>query len=113
MILPTVFLAAQLAMPVADGVPTYDVRPSCTATSTEAVGPKAETDVCLNTEKAARDKLVQEWPTFAAPDRSTCTGLSVAGGDSTYTELLTCLEMMQAARKLPKEPDATIGAGTR
>jgi hypothetical protein len=111
MILPVVFVGATLAMPVADNVPTYNVRPSCEASANGSIGLKQEIDGCLKTEQDARAKLVTEWKDFAAADRTTCGGLSTTGGQSTYTELLTCLEMMQAARKLPA--DATIGGKAR
>jgi hypothetical protein len=44
---------------------------------------------------------------------TTCVGLSTLGAKATYTELLTCLELMRDARKLPKEGDVTIGRPTR
>ena len=100
-------------IPVADNVPRYNVRPSCEAAANGSIGLKQEIDACLRTEQDARDRVASEWNSFNTADRATCTGLSTTGGQATYTELLTCLEMMQAVRKLPKEPDTTIGGRTR
>ena len=113
MILPIIFIGASLAIPVADNVPNYNVRPSCEASANGSIGLKQEIDACLKTEQDARDKLGTEWKTFTAADRTTCSGLSTTGGQATYTELLTCLEMMQAARKLSPERDTTIGGKIR
>jgi hypothetical protein len=111
MILPAIFVTASLALTVADGVPNYDVRPSCEASANGSLGLKQEIDSCLKTEQDARNTVVKEWGGFNASDRSICTGLSTTGGQATYTELLTCLEMMQMARKLPQ--DKTIGGAMR
>jgi hypothetical protein len=113
MILPILFVGANLMIPVADGVPTYNVRPSCEAAANGSIGLRQEIDACLKTEQDARNQVASEWNSFNPADRSTCAGLSTTGGQSTYTELLTCLEMMQMVRKLPKEPDVTIGGRAR
>ena len=47
-------------------------------------------------------------PGAAAANR---TRLATMSGGSTYTELITCLEMKRDARKLPNE--ATVGPMTR
>ncbi len=106
---PVMLVSVQLAIPVADGVPKLDVRPSCRAMAAGAAGLKQDLQVCINGENAAREQIVAQWGSFAAADRSICVSLSTAGGGATYTELLTCLEMMRDARKLPKED--TIGLG--
>jgi hypothetical protein len=55
---------------------------------------------CLDSEKATRDELVKQWSTFAPPDKTACTNESRMGGDSSYTELLTCLEMARDVRSM-------------
>src|SRR5271154_3224809 len=48
---------------------------------------------CLASEQSIRDDLVKQWSNFNAADRTHCVNESVMGGESSYTELLTCLEM--------------------
>ena len=62
----------------------------------------------MQSENAARDQLAQQWGTFAAADRQSCTSLTTLGGTGgTYTELITGLEMKRDAAKLPKEGGTT------
>jgi hypothetical protein len=104
-----------LAVPV-QNVPNLDAARSCRAEAAGSLGAKKDNESCLKTEQAARDQLAKDWTGFATGDRSTCTGQSSIGGQATYTELLTCLEMMRDARKLSKEnnmDNATVGSGRR
>jgi hypothetical protein len=110
MILPTVLaLGAQLMMPVADSVPTLNVEQVCEGIAQQGgvtfhdpqIG--QEKKDCLDSEKQIRDELVKQWSSFSADDRSACTNESVMGGDSSYTELLTCLEMARDVRNLREE----------
>ena len=57
----------------------------------------------------AKDQLAKEWTQFAAADKSHCLQLSTIGGDPTYTELLTCLELERDARRLRERDRETIG----
>jgi hypothetical protein len=54
-----------------------------------------------------RDQLVKEWSTFAAPDKVACTKESRTGGEASYTELLTCLEMARDVRAINNGQKAT------
>ena len=58
---------------------------------------------CLDSENAIRDELVKEWSSFAPADKTACTNESRMGGDSSYTELLTCLEMARDVRTMRTE----------
>jgi hypothetical protein len=107
MILPPAFiLGAHLLMPVADSIPTLNVDQVCqgiaqqggTTFHDSAVGDEKQS--CIDSEKAIRDQLVKEWPTFAAADRAACTSESRTGGESSYTELITCLEMARDVRAM-------------
>jgi hypothetical protein len=106
-IFPVLLVGAQLTMTVADQVPHLDVGPSCRSAANGDIGIKQDMNVCLNDENSARDQLVKEWSQFSAADRSSCLRLTTTGGNPTYTEYLTCLEMDRDARKLPK--DTTVG----
>jgi hypothetical protein len=68
---------------------------------------------CLDSEQATRDELVKQWSTFAPPDKVACTNESRMGGDSSYTELLTCLEMARDVRAMHTDKaDAPATAAT-
>jgi hypothetical protein len=107
MILPKVLaLGAQLMMPVADSVPTLDVDQVCAGIAEQGgvtfhdpqIG--QEKKECVDSEKQIRDEIVKQWSSFSDPDKTACTNESRMGGDSSYTELLTCLEMARDVRAL-------------
>jgi hypothetical protein len=90
-----------------DSVPRIDPKPSCRGVSRSD---NAQTDLknCLQEEQGARDQLVKDWGKFRAADRASCVQLSTMGGEPSYVELLTCLEMAAAAREGP--PDMLAGS---
>src|SRR5690348_7127850 len=77
---------------VADSVPTFDVKAHCRRLAQDA-RPVGDPRACLQEEAEARAQLVAQWAQFAAADRSFCRDLTTLGGEPTFTELLTCLEM--------------------
>jgi hypothetical protein len=100
------FLAISLALHLtaASGasVPILNVLPSCRAAASAQLTNTDRLQACVGSEGNARDQLVKEWTTFTAADRSNCVR-AVMHFEPTYTELLTCLEIANDARKLPKE----------
>jgi hypothetical protein len=58
---------------------------------------------CLDSEQGVRDKLTKVWESFPAADRKHCVTETRMGGESSYTELLTCLEMARDVRKIHEE----------
>jgi hypothetical protein len=105
-LLPALLVGSQLIL-VADTVPQLDVEPSCKAAAASAVMPGRDSKSCMQDENNARAKLEREWGEFSASERAHCLQLSHTGGSPSYVELLTCLEMAQAARQLP--PAAKMG----
>jgi hypothetical protein len=112
MILPSAFfLSAQLLIPVSDGVPTLNVDQVCTGIAQQggvtfhdsAIGDEKKN--CIDSEQAIRDELVKQWESFVAADKTHCTNESIMGGESSYTELLTCLEMARDVRAMRKEQE--------
>ena len=98
----TILVGSQLIFVAADGVPTFNVEPTCKAAVT--VGGDDRRKSCLATEKEAREKIAKEWKEFLATDRTRCVETATIGGASrSYVELLTCLELARDVRKLPKE----------
>jgi hypothetical protein len=109
MILPSILtLGAQLltVTTVADTVPDLNVEQVCQGIAQQGgvtfhdTSTAKERRDCLESERAMRDKLVQQWGSFAAADRSACTNEASMGGESSYTELLTCLEMARDVRSM-------------
>jgi hypothetical protein len=99
-------LAAVAVLPsvpgsAADGMPKFDVRPSCRGASAQT---GAGMDACLADEERARQQLAAEWAQFPAGDRAECVRESGnIPGLASYVELLTCLQIAREARSLPKE----------
>jgi hypothetical protein len=98
--LSTLLLGSHLILAAADVAPKLDVAPTCRAQASQI---QTEAQSCLKDEQDARESLVKEWQQFPAADKATCVDLTKAGGDSSYVELLTCLEMTGDARKSPAE----------
>ncbi len=93
-IIPTIVWAAT------DGIPTLDVRPVCRGIASQSadpgVGQKNQNEafqLCIESEQAVREQLKQQWSAFSAADKRHCVALATTGGESSNTELLTCLEM--------------------
>ena len=106
---PALILGVHLVMPVADSVPVLNVEQVCQGIAQQggvtfhdsAVGDEKKN--CLDSEQATRDELVKQWTSFAPADKVACTNESRMGGDSSYTELLTCLEMARDVRTMHSE----------
>jgi hypothetical protein len=113
MILPPVLiLGAHLIMPVADSVPFLNVEQVCQGIAQQggvtfhdsAIADEKKN--CLDSEQAIRDELAKEWSTFVPADKTACTNESRMGGESSYTELLTCLEMARDVRAMRSEQES-------
>lgn len=121
MILPSVLaLGAHMLTPIADGVPTFNVEPVCRGIAIQGGTSYRDTTVakakqdCLDSERETREQVIKEWSTFSAADRRHCIAEATMGGDSSYTELLTCLEMARDVRKLGSEAEVpNVPAVTR
>ena len=97
-----VLVTSQLAL-AADSIPKLDTRPSCRAAAAAAIGQNRNAGSCQKDEDTALDTLKKDWTTFPARDRERCGRLVRTGGDPSYVELLTCLDMAKSAAALPKE----------
>jgi len=122
MILPKALLAGlMLAIPVAataDDVPNLNVEQVCDGIAKQGGvtfhDPKIaqEKKNCLDTEASVRTELVKQWAKFDRADRISCVNESEMGGESSYTELLTCLEMARDVRALRAEQEKGSGEST-
>jgi hypothetical protein len=86
--------------------------PFCRAVASRAA-PAGDKDICFVEEREARDQLVQQWSRFDPADRIYCERLATTGGDPTYTELLTCLELQRDARNLREKQEGTTAISPR
>ena len=104
-------LALSIVPARSDEYPTLDVKPLCrgiTNQSSLQEGLRSVTfDECLKAEQADRETMIKEWSTFSADDKRHCIAEATMGGESSYTDLLTCLEMARDVRTLHKEAAQT------
>jgi len=97
-----------------DDVPTLDVNPVCRGIASQSsleVGlHQTGFEQCVQSEQNVREQVKKEWSTFSTSDKSHCVALAKTGGESSYTELLTCMEMARDVRKLRSEADKSSAA---
>ena len=102
----SIALLTSTVLAESDDMPTLNVEPLCRGIATQAAnptetgGPDLTFKACVTSERAVRNDLAKVWPTFAAADKGHCVRLANTGGESSYTELITCLEMARDVRKL-------------
>ena len=72
----------------ADPIPAFDIARNCSA-EVASVGFAS----CTKDETDAKNELATRRRQFGASDKHSCIGESSTGGDESYVELLTCLEM--------------------
>jgi hypothetical protein len=102
-------VAAQPTVSVSNSIPIINVEQICRGIADQGVSPlddklSAKKD-CLQTEEEVRASLVKVWAGFDTADRNHCVNEATMGGESSYTELLTCLEMAAEVRKIHQEAD--------
>jgi len=74
----------------ADGPPAFDIARNCRE---EVIGAITTVDSCTKDETDAKNELTKRWSQYGASDKKSCIGEASIGGDKSYVELLTCLEM--------------------
>ena len=93
-----------------DDIPTLDVHPVCRGIASqselEAGLQRTNFEQCLQSEQAVRDEIKKEWSTFSTADKTHCVALARTGGESSYTELITCMEMARDVRKLHQDANS-------
>jgi len=103
-------LAFSVSPTRSDQYPTLNVAPVCHGiveqSDLEAGLRQTNFDQCLQAEQADRETMIKEWTQFSADDRRHCIAETTMGGESSYTELLTCLEMARDVRELHKQPNS-------
>jgi hypothetical protein len=98
-------IVPSIALARSDDIPTLDMKPICRGIASQSadpgVGQGGQADTfqrCMESEQEVREQLKKEWSAFSAEDKRHCVELAKTGGESTNTELLTCLEMSRDVR---------------
>src|SRR5215472_9696122 len=90
-----------------DQIPFLDVNPVCHGIAMqgelEAGLQRTSFQQCVKSEQDTREQIKKEWSTFTTSDKSDCVALAKTGGESSYTELITCMEMARDVRKLHED----------
>src|SRR5215469_359415 len=119
---PTLLLGVTLVVSVVDSVPSLNVEQVCEGIAQQGGVSFRDPNIavekknCVDSEHAIRDELTKQWSSFTSADKTACTNEATMGGDSSYTELLTCLEMARDVRSLhsesqkPEAPAAKVPA---
>jgi hypothetical protein len=98
MIMPAILSARS------DDIPTLDVNPVCRGIAMqgelEAGLQQTSFQECVKSEQAVREQIKKEWSTFTTADKTHCVALAKTGGEASYTELISCMEMARDVRKL-------------
>jgi hypothetical protein len=103
MIMPAILSARS------DDIPTLDVNPVCRGIAMQGeleVGlQQTNFQECVKSEQDVREQIKKEWSTFSTADKTHCVALAKTGGESSYTELITCMEMARDVRQLHSQAD--------
>jgi hypothetical protein len=95
-----IVLGAQLVVPVADGVPKFDIARSCKLDAAATAGLAVDQPIksCMSDEQKAKQQLASQWSKLPAAGRASCASQESIGGTPSYVSLLTCLQLGQWAR---------------
>ena len=97
---PAMMVGGHLLISVVDKVPDLNFEPICREGAAEIRSTRDDSQVCMTDEKTARDELAKKWSEFASEDRARCIRLSTNNRSASYVEVLTCLEMDLAVKKM-------------
>jgi hypothetical protein len=113
---PTLLVGVSLLISIVDGVPLLNVEQVCEGIAQQGGVSFRDPNIavekknCVDSEHATRDELAKQWSSFSAADKTACTNEATMGGESSYTELLTCLEMARDVRTLHSEAEKPAAA---
>ena len=94
-------------------VPTINIQETCriaasVMTNLSLGGTGAnEVEICLDSEKKAREQLIKDWSSFRPADREGCIQTRVYL--PSYIEWLTCFEMNKIVRQLKQQGQVAQG----
>ena len=105
-----VLLMTRILPAQSDEFPVLNVQPLCHGIVSQGDAPLQAGDravtmnECLQAERVDRETMIKEWSQFSAADKTHCIAEATMGGESSYTDLLTCLEMARDVRQLHQSP---------
>jgi hypothetical protein len=114
-------VAVAMGMPSSarsDEYPVLNVTPLCEGITAQSAAPLQEgfhsvtVHECVKAEQADRETMIKEWSTFSSDDKKHCIAEATMGGESSYTELVTCLEMARDVRQLKSETASSASTQT-
>ena len=118
-VIAVVTIVASVLSARSDEIPTLDIQPVCRGIARELTDPdegkKGQTETlrrCMESEQVTSEQLKKVWPTFSAPDKRHCVALAETGGLPSYTEVITCLEMVRDVRALRSAGTPLLGTET-
>jgi hypothetical protein len=118
-VIATALIVPSILPARSDEIPALDVQPVCRGIAAQMTAPsagkqgQAETlQRCTKSEQRAREQLKNIWLAFSAADKEHCIALAKTGGLPSYTELMTCLEMVRDVRALRSAPVSPSAADT-
>jgi hypothetical protein len=89
----------------AQELPRFDISRTCRAEVTSA-GDMIAASPCANDEQRSHDELAKQWSQLPTEIKKTCVSTATeSGGIESYVELLTCIQIVKDASKLPNELD--------
>lgn len=100
--LPIVILSALGLIQVEDKWPNLDVARECRSETLD--GSEYDFNHCVADETEARRQIQDKWESFAVDDRRQCAKETSTADESSYVELLTCLEMARDVRRAEADP---------
>jgi len=101
-------VSSQLVVTIADRVPEFDGGPFCRLYSQVTSGGSLQD--CLDSEKLAHQKLIENWQQYTPHDKTTCVMEEKMAGLPSYVGWLTCLDINANARRVDATTPAVAGA---
>jgi hypothetical protein len=84
-----------------DRVPAFNIARNC---NEEVAGGITSSAGCSKDETDAKNELAKRWSEFSASNKKACVGESSIGGEQSYVELLTCVEMAAGGHFSSEQP---------
>ncbi len=90
----------------ADDIPTLRVEETCRGIVRQSTDPLAggqptvTFEQCMQAERLDKERLSKGWSTFSVEEKRHCVAEARMGGESSYTDFITCLEMARDVKKL-------------
>jgi hypothetical protein len=92
LLLAFLFAVPRVMAEAGDKLPSFEIHQNCSAEASGVDIQQARAG-CVRDEADAKKQLEKQWSTLESNLKRRCVGESTIGGDQSYVELLTCLQM--------------------